>query len=352
MDISRILSTISQAIVLAPPEVQPPAPTGRAVAIKRYAAGQTDARGLRAELLRLGYSEAQAAQAQTDAELERGYGVWSDLLAAIRERYMDGRLGDDEMLGLLYQQIVDPGQAEAQAELWRQVKLPKLAPPKAAEIPTLSVAQLLAAYGAGVLSAAALEAGLTDRLYSPADIVILVDTAAAKLPKPKPAEYQPIALADLRALLALGKITAAAFRAELVRRQYAPADADLMLSLEQARIASRLAPPDLKMLPLADLRALYALDQISSAVFQAQLQRLGYEALAVAGEIALADVRKLPSPAPVHELAEGQLVALYVLGEITESNLMAELRIRNYSPDAINGVVLLARSRLAVASPA
>lgn len=349
VDISRVLSVISLAIVLAPPEVQAPGPIGRATAVKRYKEGLTNAQSLRAELLLLGYSQSQADQSLTQADLERDYDTWSDRIAALKAAYLDGRVPDEQLLALLLELVPDAVKSQALADLWLELKLPKVAAPKAAAIPTLSVAQLLAAYTAGVLTAAALAAELAERQYSPEDAALLVDTATARLPRPTQAEAAAIPLADLRALLALGKVTAAAFRAELVRRKYAPADADLMLGLEQARIAARIAPPDLKMLPLADLKALYALDQIGEAVFRTELARQQFSAAAIEQEVALANVRKLPRPAPVHELTEAQLSALYILGEITALDLRDELIARNYSPQAADGVLAIARSRLAAA---
>lgn len=302
VEIGSAISLLSQRIVAAPPSVEPPGPIGAGTIVKRYREGLILEPQARLELASLGYAPLRISQEIIVAQLEREFDDFADRLDAVEQAFNKDIISEAEMKMQVLTLLPDQAKALLVVQLLDYKKRPKPKAVTAEEAPTLSVAKLIAAWKAGVLSRPDLARELAERGYSAEDVEIMIRTEEAKLPKPKPAALKLISLADLRAMLAAGIILPQEFRAELVERTYSPEDADRILGLELARQAARIptpTPEEFKRLPLGDVKALFSLGVISEADFRGELAERGYSPGDIDAEVALLLAKMAPTPAPV-----------------------------------------------------
>lgn len=243
--IGPILSRIAQRIVVAPPTVDPPSPRGGATSLRRFREGILVEAQLRRELATDGYGPADIERLVNQARLEREFDDFSDRLAVIEDAFNKDRLTDPEMEVQVRDLIVDPPKAALVVERLRFAKLPK---PKAIEpprIPTLTTAQVLAAWAAELLTLDQAREELLARNYSAFDAAVLLALQASRKPAPKPPVRKQLSTAELNAMLPLGLVTPEDYIAELISRGYTPNDAQALLGLQVARALARApaAPP-------------------------------------------------------------------------------------------------------------
>lgn len=241
VDIAPILSLISQRIVAAPSSVDAPTAAGKTICLTRYREALDTELELRANLQRLGYTSPVIDHAVLEAQLARGFDLFSDHLSALREAYNKEIISYPELKTQLLTLVKDQAKALELLELWDYLKMPKPSAVTPDKVASLTVAQLLASYTAGALTRDDLVAELTERKYDAGDIAILIRTEETRAAKPSAAKRPTLTIADLNALYALGAITADDLRAELIAREYSPEDADAKVLIQVSKQMARLA---------------------------------------------------------------------------------------------------------------
>lgn len=237
--VGPILARIALRIVEAPSQVDVPRPVGGSVSIRRFREGLLEEPGLRLELATDGYGPADIERLVHQAILEREFDDFSDRLSVIEDAYAKDVLTDPEMEVQVRELIVDAPKAAIVVERLRFAQLPKPAAPTPERVPTLTTAQVLAAWAAGLIPLERAVTELTERNYSEFDIAVLLALEQAKKPKPKAAAQKELSIAELNAMLPLGLVTAKEYIAELVSRGYTPDDALALLGLQAARALAR-----------------------------------------------------------------------------------------------------------------
>lgn len=243
VEVGPIISFLAQRIVVAPPEVEAPRPTARATPVKRYREGLLTEPAFRAEMMSLGWGAQDIERSLVQAKLERDFDIFQDRLRRLEEAFQKDIITYEEMKSQVLALVPDQPKALILVDLFDFSKRPKPKLLTPEEPPTLTVAKLLSAFAAGILSEPALRSELTERGFTPEDTSLLVATEKARLPKPKPPTMKTLSLAELRAMLSLGIISPEEFLAELLERQYSQEDASNLLALEMARITARTPAP-------------------------------------------------------------------------------------------------------------
>lgn len=300
-DIAPLLSLLSQRLVPSPGQVSPPSPIGRGTVVRRFREGFILEVQARAELASLGYAPPDVERALVLAELERQYDITFDRLAVVREAYAKDIISHEDLKALLLELVPDQVKALVLLDLYDFRKRPRPRAVATAQAPTLTVARLTAAFRAGLLAREDLAQELAERGYSPADVDILVATEEARLEPPTTAQARQLTLGDLRAMYDLGVISAADFARHLRDRGFGVEDVDALLALQEARQTARTAPPGpeaVRDLSVADLKAMYTLGIITEADLRGELLARGFRAEDVGRQVALIQERSRPRPAP------------------------------------------------------
>ncbi len=238
--VGPILSLISQRLVSAPPQISAPKPTGVAQTQRRYALGLIDEAQMLSELAADGVSPADLNRLRYQAVLQRELDNWTDRLAVITASYDKDLISDAEMQVRVHEFVADAGKAALLIDQLRVAHTPKPQAPKAATVPTLTVAQLMSAWAAQLLTEDQVRTELARRGYAALDIDVLLALQAGKAPVAKPAAAKSLTIAELNAMLPLGLIDPADYLAELVSRGYSPGDAQALLGLQAAKATSAL----------------------------------------------------------------------------------------------------------------
>jgi hypothetical protein len=333
VEVRQAISLISQRIVLAPAQVEAPSPFGRGTIEKRFREGLITEAQFRQEMQSLGYIGATIDRSLAIAKLEHEFDNFQDLLTAVETAYDKDIFTPAEAKHHVLMLVPDQGKALLLFNLmdWKKRPKPKALTPE--EPPTLTVAKLLSAFSAGVLGEAQLRAELATRLYSPADIELLIATEIAHLPKPTAAQVKKLTLAELKAALAMGLMSPAEFTAELIRRKYSQSDAQLLLGMEMIKISERpVVPPP--TLTVSQLLSSFIAGTLSEPLLRSEMTERGYSEEDIVLLVSTAGAR-LPKPTVVERtlLTLAQLNALLAVGIITTDEFVAELLARNYSEE-------------------
>lgn len=240
-EVGPIIAFLSQKIVLAPSQVEVPAPLARGTPVKRFREGLLTEATFRGEMATLGWSPIDIERSLVQAQLERAFDDFQDRLNTLEDAFNKDLVTFEDLKVRLLELIPDQAKALVVLDRMDFAKRPKPKPVAPEEPPTLTVGRLLAAFKAGVLPEPGLRSELAERGYTPEDIDIMIATETARLPKPKAPALRLISLGDLKAMLALGVLTPEEFRAELIERKYSPEDADALLGLELIKAQARAA---------------------------------------------------------------------------------------------------------------
>ena len=301
VEVGPIISFLALRIVLAPSEVDVPRPTARATPVKRFREGLITEVTFRLELRSLGWTDPEIDRSLVQARLERDFDDFQDRLAALEDAFNKDLITFAEMKAQLLALIPDPAKALIVVDRLDFAKRPKPKPLTPEEPPTLTVGRLLAAFKAGIFTREALGEELAERGYSPADVELMIRTEEARLPKPKEAARKLLALGDLRAMFDLGVLTEEEFRTELISRTYTPEDAERIVNLQLARQRARLPKPkpeEFAALPLGDLKAMFSLGIITEEELRLELSNRNFSPEDVEREVALLLEKMGAAPVP------------------------------------------------------
>ena len=130
----------------------------------------------------------------------------------------------------------DQVRAELVSRGWETVDINALVVSYSPDPATLTTAQLLAAWKAGVMTESALRSALAGRLYQPAAIDLLIATERAGIKPPTPKEQKTLTLSQLNALVARGLLTPVEYVAALRALGYSELDVQRLWTLEWLKL--------------------------------------------------------------------------------------------------------------------